>query len=55
MIRFEHKEYLLLLLLIPIAVGLYFYVQHQTKIQLEKIGNIDLIKRLMPDRNEKNH
>ena len=53
MIRFEHKEYLLLLLLIPISTALYFYVQHQTKKQLEKIGNIDLINRLMPDRNEK--
>jgi Ca-activated chloride channel family protein len=53
MIRFEHKEYLLLLLLIPISTALYFYVLKQTKNRLEKIGNIDLIKRLMPDRNEK--
>ncbi|MBK8352021.1 MAG: VWA domain-containing protein [Saprospirales bacterium] len=53
MIRFEHKEYLLLLLLIPISTALYFYVVRQTKNRLEKIGNIDLINRLMPDRNEK--
>lgn len=53
MLHFEHKEYFLLLLLIPITMALYFYVQFQTKKQLEKIGNIDLIKRLMPDRNDK--
>jgi Ca-activated chloride channel family protein len=53
MLHFEHKEYFLLLLLIPLAIALYFYVQLQTKKQLQKIGNIDLIKRLMPDRNEK--
>jgi len=39
--------------LIPIVISIYFYVQYQTKKQLEKIGNIDLMKRLMPDRNEK--
>jgi len=53
MLHFEHKEFFLLLLLIPLVVALYFYVQYQTKNQLQKIGNIDLIKRLMPDRNEK--
>jgi len=53
MLHFEHKEYFLLLLLIPLAIALYFYVQLQSKKQLQKIGNIDLIKRLMPDRNEK--
>ena len=53
MLRFEHKEYFFLLLLIPIVICIYFYVQYQTKKQLEKIGNIDLMKRLMPDRNEK--
>ena len=53
MLRFEHKEYFFLLLLIPIVISIYFYVQYQTKKQLEKIGNIDLIKRLMPNRNEK--
>ncbi|MDB5227176.1 MAG: Mg-chelatase subunit ChlD [Bacteroidota bacterium] len=52
MIRFEHTEFLLLLLLIPIAVVIYFYAGYQTKKQLQKIGNIDLLKRLMPDRNE---
>lgn len=53
MIRFEHKEYLYLLLLLPAAIALYFYVQHRTKKQLQQIGNIELLKRLMPDRNEK--
>ncbi len=53
MLRFEHKEYFLLLLLIPLAVGLYYYIQYQTKKQLQKIGNLDLINRLMPGRDDK--
>lgn len=53
MLRFEHTEYFFLLLFIPITIGIYFYVQYQTKKQLQDIGNIDLIKRLMPDRNDK--
>ncbi|MCC6516543.1 MAG: VWA domain-containing protein [Chitinophagales bacterium] len=53
MIRFEHTEYLLLLLLIPLAIVVYFYVQIQTKRQLSAIGNITLIKRLMPERNDR--
>jgi Ca-activated chloride channel family protein len=53
MIRFEHKEFLLLLLLIPAAIALYFYVLRKTRKQLERIGNVELIARLMPERNEK--
>ena len=53
MLRFEHKEFLFLLLFIPIIIAIYFYVQYQTHQQLKKIGNVDLIKRLMPNRNEK--
>lgn len=53
MLHFEHKEFFLLLLLIPAVTGAYFYVQLQTRKQLEKIGNIDLIHRLMPERNDK--
>lgn len=53
MIRFEHSEFLLLLLCIPAVIALYFYVHYQTMQQLKKIGNIELIKRLMPDRSEK--
>jgi len=53
MLHFEHKEYFLLLLLLPAITGLYFFVQHQTRRQLEKIGDLNLIHRLMPDRNDK--
>ena len=53
MLRFEHKEFLFLLLFIPIIIAIYFYVQYHTHQQLKKIGNVDLIKRLMPNRNEK--
>lgn len=53
MLRFEHTGYFFFLLLLPIVTGIYFYIQYQTKKQLEKIGNVELIKRLMPERNEK--
>ncbi len=53
MIRFEHTGFLLLLICIPAIIGMYFYIHYKTTQQLKKIGNIDLIKRLMPDRNEK--
>jgi Ca-activated chloride channel homolog len=52
MLRFEHTEYFLLLLLIPAAVSLFVYIQWKTKNQLQQIGNPDTIKRLMPERNE---
>ena len=52
MLHFEHKEYFFLLLLIPIITGLYFYIQFQTRKQLNKIGNLELIRRLMPERND---
>ncbi len=53
MIQFEHKEFLLLLLAMPAVSILHFYVLRKTRKQLEKIGNIELIRRLMPERNEK--
>lgn len=53
MLHFEHKEYFLLLLLIPLVTGLYFYVRFKTRKQLNKIGNLELIHRLMPNRSEK--
>lgn len=53
MLHFEHKEFLFLLIIIPIIVAFYLWMRYQTHQQLKKIGNIALIKRLMPDRNEK--
>ncbi len=53
MLRFEHTEYFLLLLLLPAITGIYFYVQWKTRKQLQQIGNIDLIRRLMPERSDK--
>lgn len=53
MLRFEHKEFLFLFVLIPVIISVYFYIQQKTKKQLQAIGNIDLIHRLMPERNEK--
>lgn len=53
MLHFEHKEFFILLLLVPIITGLYFYVHLRTQKQLKAIGDITLIHRLIPDRNEK--
>ncbi|MDR1698620.1 MAG: VWA domain-containing protein [Prevotellaceae bacterium] len=46
--RFAHPEYLYLLLLVPCLVGLYVYVTMQKKKNLEKLGNIELLRDLMP-------
>lgn len=53
MLRFEHTEYFFLLLLLPLVTGIYFYVQWKTKKQLQQIGSINLIRRLMPERSDK--
>ncbi len=46
--RFAHPEYLYLLLLVPCLVGLYVYVAIQKKKNLEKLGNMELLRDLMP-------
>ncbi|HPA35953.1 MAG TPA: VWA domain-containing protein [Chitinophagales bacterium] len=53
MLRFEHKELLLLWILIPLAILLYVYAKQKTRIQLNKIGDVALLQRLMPDKAEK--
>lgn len=53
MLRFEHKEYFLLLLLIPAITLLYFFIQRQLKKEFASFGNREIIGRLIPDKNEK--
>lgn len=49
MFRFASPEYLYLLLLIPVLVAVYAFVQYRTKKQISKFGDAELVKMLMPD------
>lgn len=48
MLRFEHIEYLWLLLLIPFCILVYFFWQQYKKIQLKKLGDLALVYNMMP-------
>ncbi|MBU2651143.1 MAG: VWA domain-containing protein [Bacteroidetes bacterium] len=49
MIRFEHTEYLYLLLLIPVFAVIFALMMYWKKQALKRFGNPDLLTRLMPD------
>ncbi len=49
MVRFEHIEYLYLLLGIPAFMLLFFFAMHMKKAALRKLGEISILGRLMPE------
>ena len=49
MFRFEHPEYLYLLLILPALLALFLYFMHRKKKALKSFGNMKVIKKLMPD------
>jgi Ca-activated chloride channel family protein len=49
MLQFANTEYLLLILLIPFLFLFYFLSRRAKRSKLERYGDIDLIKRLIPD------
>jgi len=49
MFRFAHPEYLSLLLLIPVLIGVFIYTKIQRKRNISKFGNPDLLADLMPN------
>lgn len=49
MFRFEHTEYFMLLLIIPVLAGLLVFRHFRRKRDLKRIGNPELISTLMPD------
>lgn len=49
MLRFEDPSYLYLLVLVPLLVLLALFNRHKRKKKLERFGNPDLLKSLMPD------
>lgn len=49
MLNFEHKEYLLLSLILPVLLGLYLFYHYRRNKDIRRIGNPELINSLMPD------
>lgn len=49
MFRFAHSIFLYLLLLIPVFVAVYVFLQYRMKKQLKKFGSLELLQDLMPD------
>lgn len=49
MFRFAHPEYLILLLLIPLLIGVFIYTSIQKRRNIAKFGNPDLLAQLMPN------
>jgi len=47
--RFEHKEFIYLLGLIPIIILIYIYFEIRRKKSLQKLGDLNIIKLLIPD------
>jgi Ca-activated chloride channel homolog len=52
MLSFEHKEYLLMLLIIPVLLGLYLLSKYLWKKNISEFGNPELVKSLMPEHSE---
>jgi Ca-activated chloride channel family protein len=49
MFRFAHPEYLYLLLLLPLLIGVFIYTVIQKRRNINKFGNPDLLAELMPN------
>lgn len=49
MFRFAHPEFLFLLLLIPVLIGVFIYTRIQKRRNIIKFGNPDLLAGLMPN------
>lgn len=49
MFRFSNPEYMYLLLLVPLFIGIYWFFSVIRKRMISKFGEYDLIKQLMPD------
>lgn len=49
MFRFEHPEYLYLLALLPVFLIIFLYSMHIKKRNLKRLGNMKVLRGLMPD------
>lgn len=50
--QFEHIELLWLLALIPVMILLHYFYRYHSEKKLKKIGDLELLKELVPDRSE---
>lgn len=48
MIRFAHTEFLVALALLPLLVAIFFWARSMHRRGLERLGNVNLIKQLIP-------
>lgn len=55
MFRFENIEFLYLLLLIPLLVLLNIWARKERRRRLERFGNLDTLRSLMPDDSPRRH
>jgi hypothetical protein len=49
MFRFEHTEFLFLLLIVPLLIGIHIYARMRRKRNLKQFGNPALLAELMPN------
>jgi Ca-activated chloride channel homolog len=49
MFRFAHPEYLFLLLIVPLLVGIFIYTTYLKKKKIKQFGNPELLAELMPN------
>ncbi|MDR0865662.1 MAG: VWA domain-containing protein [Candidatus Symbiothrix sp.] len=49
MFRFEHREFLYLLLILPALLAIFTYYMYRKKSALKKFGTMQLLRALMPD------
>ena len=49
MFKFEHQIFFYALAIIPICIGIYIWYVRQSKKNLKKLGELHLIKQLIPE------
>ncbi|MEE0973860.1 MAG: VWA domain-containing protein [Paludibacteraceae bacterium] len=49
MFRFAHPEYLYILLIVPVLIGMFYYSVYKRSQRLKKIGDKQLLSQLMPE------
>lgn len=49
MFRFAHPEYLYVLLIVPVLIGMFYYSVYKRSQRLKKIGDKQLLSQLMPE------
>ncbi|MFI5251813.1 MAG: VWA domain-containing protein [Bacteroidota bacterium] len=53
LVKFAHPEYLYLLILLPVLLGIFYFSGRMRKRAMERFGNIELLQLLMPSRSKR--